>query len=149
MKKILLILSVMLLLTMSLVSAEVLHGREAPPNKMENQLRERDQIRVNETLESSNIVGLENAMTRVRNEETQTHLANVWTRIQAKDQERLRNMSGLVLSEEDTGMKVRGVKEAKFLGLIKMNKTHTYTVNEDGTMALTKNGMDFLFKMQE
>jgi type II secretory pathway component PulK len=144
MKKLLFIISVMLLLMVSVVSAQKFGETQQTMSKDRDMIQER-----NETQEKINLTGLPNAMLRVRNEETRMHLEQVWAKIQAKDMARL-NMTKVEFSEDDSGkVLMKGVKEAKFLGLVDVNKQYKYTLNDDGTISRVKQGIDFLFKMQE
>lgn len=139
MKKAILLMGLVFLLTVGLVSAV-----ENTDNGM---LRNQEQVR-EMSVNVSKETGIPNAMLRVRNNETAQHLATVWAKIQAKDLEKLKNMTEVDVVDDGEKIQVKGVKEAKLLRLFKMNKTHTYVVNEDGSVSLTKRGTDFLYQMK-
>ena len=95
----------------------------------------------------SDIMGLDNAMLRVRNEEQKQHLEQVMNKIQNMNRERLQKMEQLRFEENvKGGVEAIGKVNGKFLGLLQMKKTLRYTVNENGEVALRKGFFDFLWK---
>jgi hypothetical protein len=94
-----------------------------------------------------NVTGLENAILRVRNNETAEHLRQVMARIQAKTLTKLKEMNNLTITlDSDGNPVVMGKKEAKLLGFISVQKWHYCRILESGNATRKKMIFEYLFK---
>lgn len=90
--------------------------------------------------------GLENAILRVRNEESKAHLEEVMNRIQERHRERLSQLDDLTFEEQEDGsLEAEGIGRGKFLGLIKLGYKYQYRVHENGQLVRVQKPFDFLF----
>jgi hypothetical protein len=98
---------------------------------------------------NESVTGLENAIVRVRNNETAIHLQEVLAKIDAKRElqiTKLENKSADKLSDNST--LITGKGKAKFFGLIKMNKEFRYNVLVNGTVVDKPKPFDFVWSKQ-
>lgn len=94
--------------------------------------------------EASKVVGLENAILRVKNEEQKKHLEQVMAKIQAKRMEQLNKLSELKVEIENVSEKniISGKSQANFFGF-KVTKTYKYEINnETGELVRQKSWVD-------
>ena len=98
---------------------------------------------------TTDVVGLENAMLRVRNQEQRQHLEQVMEKIQLKQRERFNNITDLVIEEvegTDGAIIASGKAKVKMLGFIPMQKMIRYNINEEGEVVRQRNMFDFMFR---
>ena len=106
--------------------------------------------------EKSQVRGLENAMLRVRNEETKQHIERVMNMIQEKQRERLNKLENLefdtdivdIEGTEDEAREVviaTGLEEKKFLGLFKVKRKATYEIKNTGQIMKRSRFFGFLY----
>lgn len=99
---------------------------------------------------ASNVTGLENAILRVRNEETAVHLTQVMAKIEEKRMEQLRKKSDLLVEETVEGdVEVSFRENARFLGLLKVPKKARYELSNTGELTYKKGPWDFLFSQED
>jgi hypothetical protein len=123
------------------------HEDEDDDNGPPPSVQERNQFRNELREHNSEVTGLENAMLRVRNEEVKQHLESVMNKIQTRTQERLNEKEDLEVEETIEGdYQVKFKDNARFLGLLKMQRTFTYNLGEDGQLQVQKGPWDFLWK---
>ena len=80
----------------------------------------------------SQVAGLENAMLRVRNNETVAHLEQVMNMIQERHRQRLANLTNLEFDEDENGdVFCEGKKDAKFLGIFKLKHSYKYQMESN------------------
>ena len=100
-----------------------------------------------------NITGLENAISRVRNNETAQHLTEVWNNIQARindsEAKKISGMNISEVSEQEGRVVLKGKREAKFLGIIKMDRTESFEVDAQGVVTRQKKFLDILWNLGE
>lgn len=93
--------------------------------------------------EKVKVVGLENAIMRVQNNETVIHLEIILTRITEK--QGLQKLKHLEFREEENRVIAEGIKEEKFLGLFKFDRKEVYHISETGQIQRKNKVFDFLF----
>jgi len=96
---------------------------------------------------NSAVQGLENAQLRVRTEEQKQHLNQVMEKIQEKQRIKLNKLSNLEFEEKEDEVIIKGKKEAKLFGLFRVQKTHRYTISEEGEIKYQKRFFDFFWKI--
>ena len=94
----------------------------------------------------SKVTGLENAILRVRNEETKQHLQQVMEKIQTQQRERLNRLEDLEIIEEEDEITAIGKKEAKLFGLFKLKHMYRYEIQENGNVIRQKRMFDWLWR---
>ena len=100
---------------------------------------------------TTDVVGLENAMLRVRNQEQRQHLEQVMEKVQLKQRERFNNITDLVIEEVVDGTDSTIVASGKtnmklkLLG-ISMQRDVKYNINEEGEIVRQKKMFDFMFR---
>jgi hypothetical protein len=155
MKKILMSIFVMILLSVSVFAANGNSASTAPsPGGMsvtDNKSQpEVTQLKLSTMLqERLRTNGLENAMIHVGNADAQDRLMKAMEKIQTQNQERLQNLQGLEISEEgDDAFIAEGTKQSglKYLSFVKFERTHRYQLYEDGSMLKEQNRFDWLFE---
>jgi len=125
-------------------------GSEDNEAKDKPTVQERNRFREELGEHQSEVKGLENAMLRVRNEEVKQHLESVMNKIQTRTQERLNQKDGLEIGETiDGNFECKFKDNARFLGLLKMERTFTYNLGEDGELQRQKGPWDFLWKQED
>lgn len=104
-----------------------------------------------ETAVKSDVKGLENAMLRVRNNETKAHLEEVFAKIQDKRKEQLAKLENMEVSKDEKTNKtiIKGKGKAKFLGFIPSSKNYEYEVDVEGNVQKHGKAFDFLFKKED
>jgi len=97
--------------------------------------------------EHPSVLGLENAMLRVRNEEQRQHLEQVMNKIQEQHRERLNQLEGIVFEEQEDGsLQAEGLGRGRFLGLLNLGYRYQYQImEEDGELVRVRKPLDFLF----
>jgi len=105
---------------------------------------------------TTNIKGLENAMLRVKNNESILHLEQVMEKIKEQKRARLNQLEGLEIREniEKVGefkevkrVIAEGKKEAKLFYFIKLKKSYQYEINEEtGNTIRIKRWYDIFWK---
>lgn len=122
---------------------------EEKPEKV----REKEQKKVHLTVEEKKqfrekVIGLENALTNVKNENARLRLEQNLEKFQAKVQERLQRMENVEVEEvnEETGvMKVKAHEEVKFLGFIKGKATKRFEIDNNGNITEKHPWYKFLY----
>jgi len=106
--------------------------------KLQEKIKER--IKVNAS-------GLENAMIRVRNEETQQHLMYIANNIETKTRARLNLMKNLEFDVNNDGEAIAvGKRQARLFNLFKLEHGYTCRLMDDGTAQRQAKWYDFLWK---
>jgi len=116
----------------------------ASPQETKNKV-----VEANEVMEQlqSRVPGLENAVIRIRNEETQQVIEQVMERIQTQQRERLNKLENLeVQTGSDGSLKAEGLKQAKLFGFINIKRNVEYQIAENGELTRTRGLSDFLWK---
>lgn len=132
-KTISILLITLLLMSMTVIAVE----------KESNEIKENNRVEIK-------VKGLENAMIKVKNNETSEHLNEVLMKIQEKRTEQLAKLEGLTFEENEDGtIKAEGVGESKFLGLFKVKRNKNFVINEDGSVERVKKTFDVLFTEKE
>ena len=97
-----------------------------------------------EKQEQVKIVGLENAIMKVRSNETKVHLEAVLNNITAKSA--LQTLKKLEFREENGQVIAEGLKMKKFLGLFKVDRKIIYHISETGELTRKGRFLDLLFR---
>lgn len=99
----------------------------------------------------TNISGLENAIIRVRNNETAMHLAQVMIKIQEKRIQQISKLEAIEIEQDakTNATVIKGIGKARLFGFIPVNKEYKYEINETGEVVKQKKALDFLFKKQD
>ena len=122
-----------------LISSSMVLASEGQANHVNTQSQQEYRVQ-------TNIVGLDNAMARVRTQEQQQKIEQVANRIQERWRERLQRMGQVEFSENLQGnVEVKGKTEGKFLGMFRAQKTNRYYVTEEGELIYRKGWADFLW----
>jgi len=93
--------------------------------------------------------GLENALTRVTNENARQRLQQNMERFQERYQERMQRMEGLEVEEvdEETGaVRLRAREEVRFLGFIKGKATKRFNIDNQGNIEEKHPWYRFLYR---
>lgn len=91
----------------------------------------------------SKVVGLENALLHVTNENATKRLELNLAKIQNKTA--LKQLDNLEITEDKTEVMAKGFKKAKLFGFIPFNKETKYKVMQDGSLIKVKRFYDFMF----
>jgi hypothetical protein len=106
-----------------------------------------EKVADHESLYKVNITGLQNAMIRVRSNETAMHLQQVMAKIQNKTITKLLEMKNVTFTVDDDGqVVVEGRKNAKLFGFLNMEKKYYCKVLENGTAQRQRIIFEYLFK---
>ena len=92
------------------------------------------------------ITGLENAMLRVRNQETAQHLYQVMEKINESKRLNLNKLEDLEITEENGIINAKGKNPARFLNLFRLRHSYNYRISEAGDVTRQKRFFDFLWK---
>ena len=115
----------------------------------ENKAQEQPKIQNKERVEVK-LKGIENAITRVKNNETRQHLEQVMNKIQEKRRETLNKLENLIIEKNEENKYVAvGKTKAKLFGFIKMNKKVKFEITEEGVMKRKRMFWDWLFNFPE
>jgi hypothetical protein len=134
-KKIMGVLACVLLL---LISSSVLAAGYAP--NFDSNGFSKMSVKLNITTDDDYIVqvkehGLNNAILVIKKNETQQHLTEVLSKIQAKDVERMNKLSTLTITKNDGGKtQAHGFIKSKLFGVINTERLVTYNIGEDGSV---------------
>lgn len=96
--------------------------------------------------EKTKVIGLENAILKVRNNETSAHLEEVLAKIQTKQKEIFQKLQNLTVESKGKNTIAKGFKKDKFLGIFKIKHSYKYVILEDGTFTRQKKFIDNFFK---
>jgi hypothetical protein len=126
----------MMVLSMSVMAAG--NGQQTA-----SQTQEKEQTR-------STVMGLENAMIRVGQDETKAHLESILERTRTMKQshfEKLESLNNLIVEKNSMGQVIaKGEGEAKFLGLFRSRYQYMYQIDEaTGEMTRQRHWYDFAF----
>jgi hypothetical protein len=91
--------------------------------------------------------GLENAMTRVRSNESLERLSSVWEMVSSLERERLSLLSGRVVEVRDGDLLVRGEYVAEFAGFLPVRKQYRFSVLDDGSVVRERGLFDWAFRV--
>ena len=105
----------------------------------------------NEISYTTKVVGLENAMLRVRNEEQKQHIEQVMEKVQLKRREMLNNLEDaeIVLLDDKAEIVASGKAKVKLFGFIPMQKMMRYDINKEGEIVRQKKMFDFMFRIRD
>jgi len=90
--------------------------------------------------------GLENAIIKVKNQETAQHLEQVMNRILEHRKLILQKLQNLTITEQDGDIIAEGKTDAKLLGIFKLKHSYKYNLAEDGQLTRIKKWHEFLWK---
>jgi len=94
-----------------------------------------------------NVTGLNNAILRVKNNETAQHLEDILAKIQEKQKIQIAKLDNITAEINKNGITmVHGKKEVKFLGLLKIKYAYYCQIHEDGTALREHRIFDLLMK---
>lgn len=85
-----------------------------------------------------NVKGLDVAISKAKNNETQAHLEAVMAKILQHRQEQLNRLKNLTVEGDGEDVYVEGQGTGKFLGLISVKKQYKYEVLENGEIKRVK-----------
>lgn len=95
----------------------------------------------------SNVTGLENAIIRVRNNETAIHLQAVMKKIEAKRLQKIKMLENLTFDVDENGDAfAEGKAKAKLLAAFTLRHRYNCHVFEDGSTARKPRPFDFVWK---
>ena len=97
----------------------------------------------------SQVMGLENAMLKLRINESSQNMEQVMNQIQTTQRERLQKLENLTFEFEEGIAYTYGKTEAKFLGLIPFQKQVKYEIDSSGLLTRQKNMFGFLWTIQD
>jgi hypothetical protein len=148
MKKAILVLFIVGILAMSIVSADSMTTNVAPP-KPSVSVNSTKPIPhpVNPEMTSIKLTGLSNAVVKVKNNETRTHIEAVWSNIQDKEKVKLAELSDITIEKVGVKDEIRGTKDAKLFGLFRASKEYRYELQPNGSIEIKPRMFDFLWKM--
>lgn len=93
------------------------------------------------------VKGLNNAIVKVKNNETRQHLEEVLNKILEQRREVLSKLEALEIRENaDGAVEAEGKKEMKFLGFLNVKRKVKYIIDENGEIIRQPRGFDFLFQ---
>lgn len=96
---------------------------------------------------NSSVKGLENAILRVRNNETSEHLQTVLNKILEHRKLILAKLQNLQITKiNDTEIVAEGRRNAKFLSFLTLKHKYKYTITEQGDVIRKKIIFDLLWK---
>lgn len=100
------------------------------------------------TTEKPELTGLQNAITRVKNNETQQHLKLVLEKIETKQLEQLNKLQNLSVEQKNGKTIIEGKIKTKFLGVFPANRHVQYEYNPG--LGIKKKGIfGWLFKDED
>jgi hypothetical protein len=136
---------------------ERLQERIEARNLTGDELREQIRERVQEFVQSENMTllrerihaGLENALTRVENENARQRLQTNLERFQERYQERIQRFENLTIDDvnNETGaVRLRAKQNVRFLGFIKGRATKRFNIDENGNIREKAPWYRFLYR---
>lgn len=140
-----------IILLAMIICTFTVYAKEADNGKFQDPLiGQKEQTETMLQVKHVNITGFENAVYRVRDNTTAHHLEQVMERVRTQQRSQLIALSGLEITDgANNGLVAEGKKQAKLLGIIPWQKTHTYLILENGNMTYQKGQFDFLFTIEE
>lgn len=101
-------------------------------------------------LQATNLTGLPNAISHVRNNETRDHLLSVWSKIAAKQQAHIAALEiADTTTDGDGNTHVFGKASVKYFGFIPGHKGVEYVVGTDGSVERVKHWDDYLYSLDD
>lgn len=148
MKKIIMSIVIMLILAISVMAG----SRQATPGaallymQQQKAAQEKANSDYANVLHKAEVKGLENAMLRVQSEDQKLLLEKVLAKIEAKKQEQINKLEGLIVEPNGDNVLIASGKEEKFfLSLIPMKKTTKFKISVNGDVDQEANIIDGLF----